>query len=117
MLCRGETVLDSRLTHRSPKAIQKRNAELLRASNRQRVAFIETDIETAMTFLQLADTELLMGNVERVTTLVGSARTAYEATGRFLARVPDPEERERLREQRCRLEEAIRDVEQRIQSR
>ena len=70
-----------------------------------------------MTFLQLADTELGMDNMERVTRLIGSARTAYEATGKFLARVSDPEDRERLGQKRCRLEEAIRDVERRMRSR
>src|SRR5260370_12778549 len=82
---RGETcVLDSRLTRRSTNTRQKRNADLRLASNRQRVIFIETDIETAMTFLQLADTELGMDNMERVTRLVGSARPAYAATCKFL---------------------------------
>src|SRR5258708_25172085 len=96
--------------------LKKKNADLRRASNRQRIIFIETDIETAMTFLKLADTELGMGNMERVTRLVGSARTAYETTGRFLVRVQDPEDHQRLCEKLCRLEEAIRDVEHGMRS-
>ena len=105
------------MTRRSMNALQKRNAELRRGSTRQLVNFIETDIETAMTFLQLADTELGMENMERVTRLVVSARTAYETTGKFLARVPDPKDNQRLREKLLRLEEAIRDVEHRMRSR
>src|SRR5260370_4234918 len=97
--------------------LQKKTDDLRRASNRQLVILIEPDIETALTFLQLADTELGRGDMERVTRLVGSARTAYETTGKFLARVLDPEDRQRLHEKLCRLEEAIRDMEHRVRSR
>ncbi len=113
-LGRGETI---HLTRRSTNALQKRDASLRRASDRQRFIFIETDIETAITFLQMADTEFGMGNMERVTRLIGSARTAHETTGKFLARVTDPEDRRRLCEKLGRLEAAIRDVEHRVQSR
>src|SRR5258708_2059488 len=71
--------------------LEKKTGELRRASNRQRISVIETDIDTGMTFLQLADTELGMGNMERVHRLIGLARKAHEATGKFLTRVPDPE--------------------------
>src|SRR5258708_18242785 len=94
--------------------LEKKTGELRRASNRQRISVIETDIDTGMTFLQLADTELGMGNMERVHRLVGLARRAHEATGKFLAGVQDPDDFERLREKRQRLEEAIRDRECRI---
>src|SRR5258708_7863426 len=105
------------MTRRSMNALQKRNSDLRRGSTRQLVNFIETDIETGMTFLQLADTELGMDNMERVTRLVGSARTAYETTAKFLARVSNPEDLQRLREKLHRLEEAIREVEHRMRSR
>ena len=69
-----------------------------------------------MTFLQLADTELGMDNMERVTRLIGSARTAYEATGKFLTpRVGPGRPRKagsktmpaRRSDSRCRASDAI----------
>ena len=102
------------MTLRKMNELEKKTGELRRASNRQRISVIETDIDTGMTFLQLADTELGMGNMERVHRLIGLARKAHEATGKFLARVPDPEDFERLREKRHGLEGAIRDLERRI---
>jgi len=102
------------LKHRNINELERKTAELRRASNLQRVSVIETDVETGMTFLRLADTELGMGNMERVNRLVGLARKAHEATGKFLAGVQDPEDFERLREKRQGLEEAIRDTERRI---
>ena len=93
--------------------LKKQTAGLLRASNRQRVMLIETDIETARTFLQLAGTQLSMGNIERVTRLVFIARIAHDTMGRFLSRVADPEDRKRLHEELHGLDEEIRDVERR----
>ena len=93
--------------------LRTKTADLLRGSQRQRVILIETDIDTARTFLQLADTELRMGNMERVTRLVFAARTAHEAMSNFLSRVTDSEDRKRLGEELSGLDEAIRDVERR----
>ena len=98
-------------------ALKKKTAGLRRESNRQRVSLIETDIETARTFLQLADTELGMGNIERVTRLVLKARTAHEAMGTFLTQVADPKDRKRLGEELDGVDEAILDMERRARSR
>jgi len=83
---------------------------LRRESARQRIAFIETDIDTAMTFLQLALTELNMRHLARVDELLGKARIAYAATARFLADVEDPVERRRLHDRHQALADAIWEV-------
>ena len=72
-------------------------AERLRSeTNRQRIAFVETDIDLAITFLRLALTELDLRNLVRVDQLLAKARIAYAATAKLLADVADPDERQRL---------------------
>ena len=91
-----------------------KRAERLRSeTNRQRIAFIETDIDTGITFLRLALTELDMRNLVRVDQLLAKARIAYAATAKLLADVADPDERQRLHNEHQALADAIREVERR----
>ena len=91
----------------------ERSKRLLSETNRQRIAFIETDIDVAMTFLRLALTELDMGNLTRVDQLLAKARIAYAATAKLMADVADSEEWQRLHDEHQALADAIREVERR----
>ena len=90
-----------------------RAATLRKELDRERINLIAVDIETGMTFLRIATTELSLGNLERTTALVEKARNAYTAMAKFLVDVAEPEEQERLREKHQALDAAIREVERR----
>lgn len=94
-------------------SIKARSATLRRDMDRERINLIEADIETGMTFLRIAITELSLGNLERTTALVAKARQAYAAMAKFLADVPELEEQQRLREKHQALEAAILEIERR----
>ena len=86
--------------------------ELLRQqTEQQRRNFIATDIDTAMTFLQLARTELEIGDKEHASKLLVTARHAHDTIGRFIESVADPEEKQRLSERFQLLGDAIREAE------
>jgi hypothetical protein len=82
-------------------------------ADRQRIAFIETDIDLGITFLRLALTELEMRNLSRVDQLQAKAGIAYAATSKLLADVADPDEWQRLHDEHQALADAIREVERR----
>lgn len=86
---------------------------LNRDSSRQRVNLIETDIDTAMTLLRFAVTELSLGHSSRVAQLVAKARAAHKTVGSFLGDVADENERQHLHERHQALGDTLRDVERR----
>jgi len=86
--------------------------ELLRRQTDQlRRNFIDTDIDTAMTFVQLARTEVKVGDQQHASNLLFAARHAHETIARFLDSVTDPEEKQRLTERFQVLGHAIDGVE------
>ena len=89
----------------------KQAEHLRRESARQRIALIETDVNTAMTFLRLALTELDMRHLARVDELLAKARIAHAATARLLADVEDHVELLRLHDKHQALADAIWEVE------
>jgi hypothetical protein len=90
-----------------------RALRLRRETARQRVAFIETDIDVGITFLRLALTELDMRNLARVDELLANARIAYAATAKLLPEMAELEEWQRLHDEHQALADAIREVERR----
>lgn len=83
------------------------------AMDRGRINLIETDIETGMTFLRIATTELSLGNLQRATALVAKARYAHTQMAKLLADVTEQDEQQRLREKHQALDAEIREVERR----
>jgi hypothetical protein len=81
-----------------------------RAHNRQRVVFIETDIDMAMTFVRLATTDLSLGKWEDAMELVARAIQVEETVATLIATVPDEENRQRLHEKWQALAEALQEV-------
>lgn len=81
--------------------------------NRERINLIETDIESAMTFLRIAMTELELANLDRASSLLSKAKDARSSVAKFLGDVVDPDEQQRLREKHRALDEAIGNVERR----
>lgn len=89
----------------------ERNKRLRRETAGQRIALIENDIDTGVTFLRLAVMELAMSHPARVDELLAKARMAYTATAKFLAEVEDPVEWLRLHDKHQALGDAIGEVE------
>jgi hypothetical protein len=88
-----------------------RSATLRMDMDRQRINLIDTDIETGMTFLRIARTELDLGNLERTTALIAKARYAHGAMAKLLTDVSDADQQQRLREKHQALDAAIREAE------
>ena len=88
-----------------------RAARLDQQVRKQRIGFIDADIDTAMTFLRIADTALSMGHMEHLNTIMEKAHVARQTVGEFLEKVEDRSERRRLRRKYQELQDAIRKVE------
>ncbi len=56
------------------------------------IRFLNTDIDTALTFLQLAETEFGLGEFERARELITKAGAAANAVQHHIQRLPDGEE-------------------------
>lgn len=85
-------------------------SQLREHSARQREVLIEADIETAMTFLRLAATELDMGHTGRAAELAKKAKQAYHAVAKLLVHVTSVRKQE-LRKKWRALDVAISDLE------
>jgi hypothetical protein len=72
-------------------------------AERERIRFVENEIDLSMTFLDLARTEAELDEPAAVATLVGKARVGFETAGRFLNGIASTPERERLRAKLDRL--------------
>lgn len=95
-----------------------RAERLHREAAEQRIVMIDADIELAMTFLQLALTELDMGENESAGQLLEKARVARDTMTKFLPQVADVEQHQRLQSKHQALTDAIVEVErQRMQAR
>jgi hypothetical protein len=97
----------------APPDTNKTFAALRADLDRERINLIDADLDTGMTFLRIADTELGLGNLERTQTLIAKARTAYDAIGKLLIPVTESEEQSRLRDRHQALDAAIQEMERR----
>jgi hypothetical protein len=88
----------------------EKSQRLRQEAARQRIAFIEVDIDAAMTFLRIATADLL-DNPERADKLLAKARLAYGATAKFLPDVEDIGQSRRLHDRHQALADAIGELE------
>ena len=80
---------------------------------RARISLIESQIETALTLLKLAKTEISLGRLERIEELISKARVAQHDAAHSLREVNAPLEPVLQRKQED-LAEALSDVERRL---
>ncbi len=81
--------------------------DLKAAGARERIRFVENEIDLSTTFLELARTEATMNEPAAVKTLIEKARLGFETAGRFLNGIESTEERERLRTKRDHLAQLL----------
>ncbi len=70
--------------------------DLKAAGERERIRFVENEIDLSTTFLDLARTEASMDEPAAVKSLMEKARLGFETAGRFLNGIESTKERERL---------------------
>lgn len=81
----------------------------------EEVKFVEIEIDTALTFAQLAFTEFWRGpDKQRLDELVKYAMLAYSNAKHFLPSVKDTQEQVRLKEKLNRATEVIGELERRV---
>lgn len=84
---------------------------------RQRIEIIDTALDLAITFVQIAENALDEPDSEHLHALLEKARHEHTVTAGFLARVADEKEKQRLNRKRDLLGNNIADVERRAASR
>lgn len=72
--------------------------------------FIEADLEIAMTFLQIAQTEFGTGNHERAAEVLAKAERAYEAIARFLPKIAHSERKRDLQRKCRKMRETMKEI-------
>ena len=77
---------------------------------RTRISLIETQLDTALTLLKLANTELSFGHFERIGELLSKARLAQLEAAHSLRDVNARDE-SMVREKQQALDEALSDIE------
>ena len=87
-----------------------RTSENLAWAGRLRIEVIDTDLDVGATFVQIAERQVNTCRA-RAESLILKAREAYEATGRFLAKVDDRRSHQRLTTRRKALGRSIWHVE------
>jgi hypothetical protein len=82
-------------------------ARLARQTDQARIAFIQTDIEVAMTFTRIAEMQATLGNGEHFRRLLRSLTRAEHITGKFISQERDVKQQERLRRRHRELSATI----------
>lgn len=83
-------------------------------THRLRIEMIDTDLDVAMTFIEIAERNV-NAYCLHARELLSKARLAYEATGRFLTEVEDLASYRRLVRRHRTLRKSIRNVERKLQ--
>lgn len=98
---------------RRPRAVRKTRPALLRDQTNDaravQIKFLDTDMDAALTFLNLAETELGLGELQRAKELISKANTAATTVERHIQLLPPEEEpaRQRLRHRLKDLKQLI----------
>lgn len=85
--------------------------------DRERLKFLEADIESGMSLLRIAAAELTLGNLERASALIERARQTHSTMPNFTAEMRQQEDRQGLREKCQALDAAIHDIERQMRRR